>query len=83
MFSNPSLNNASNSCRWTLDLRWQRTDRPVGFYGLASGTEMRRENDPNFKIDWSSFEKTSLVDAIKAVATNQVRTNPQSYVYGL
>ena len=29
-----SLENVSDKIRWSLDLRWQRPDKPNGFYGL-------------------------------------------------
>ena len=29
-----SLENISDKIRWSLDLRWQRPDKPNGFYGL-------------------------------------------------
>ena len=42
--------------RWSLDLRWQRADHPVGFYGLKTGVKMSSSTDPNFKIDWESCD---------------------------
>ena len=51
-----SLNNLSDEIRWSLDLRWQRSDMAVGFYGLKDGIKMRSSNDPDFKIDWESFD---------------------------
>lgn len=47
----------SNKIRWSLDLRWQRPSEPVGFYGLKDGILMRTSKDPNYKIDWESFNK--------------------------
>ena len=38
-----------------MDLRWQRADKKVGFYGLKEGVKLRSE-DPNFKIEWDSFD---------------------------
>ncbi|XP_071162484.1 1-deoxypentalenic acid 11-beta-hydroxylase-like [Mytilus edulis] len=52
-----SLPNMSNKIRWSLDLRWQRPSEPVGFYGLKDGILMRTSKDPNYKIDWESFNK--------------------------
>ena len=37
-----------------MDLRWQRADQKIGFYGLKEGIKLRSE-DPNFKIDWEPF----------------------------
>ena len=50
-----SLNNQSDKVRWSLDLRWQRVDKPVGFFGLKEGVQMRSSTDPNFKINWEGF----------------------------
>lgn len=50
-----SLNNFSDQIRWSLDLRWQRADKSVGFYGLKDGVRMRSSTDPNHKIDWDTF----------------------------
>ncbi len=36
-------------------MRWQRADKPVGFFGLKHGVKMRSSTDPNFKIDWEGF----------------------------
>ena len=47
----------SKKIRWSLDLRWQRPSEPVGFYGLKQGILMRTSKDPNYKIDWESFNK--------------------------
>ena len=45
----------SNDIRWSLDLRWQRADKPVGFYDLKEGVLMRTKDQPNLTIDWDSF----------------------------
>ena len=50
----PSLDNMSDDVRWSLDLRWQRADQPVGFYGLKQGVLMRSSAGP-VDIDWSGF----------------------------
>jgi hypothetical protein len=51
-----SLNNMSDDIRWSLDLRWQAADKPVGFYGLKDGVRLR-SSDPNWKgVDWESFD---------------------------
>ena len=54
-----SLMNNSDVIRWSLDLRWQRADRDVGFYDMKRGVRMRSSTDPNFVIDWNSFEAAS------------------------
>ncbi|ELT94126.1 hypothetical protein CAPTEDRAFT_227964 [Capitella teleta] len=55
MIPHRSLENESDRVRWSLDLRWQKSDQPVGFYGMKDGVRMRSSDDPNFKIDWDSF----------------------------
>lgn len=52
-----SLPNLSNDIRWSLDLRWQKSTEPVGFYNLKEGVLMRSSKDPNLKIDWETFNK--------------------------
>jgi len=37
-------------------MRWQRADRDAGFYDLKQGVRLRSSTDPNFAIDWTSFE---------------------------
>ena len=49
--------NTSDSIRWSLDLRWQRADEPVGFYGVKDGLLLRSE-DKNYKIDWTEWSTT-------------------------
>lgn len=60
LFSNAiphrSLDNVSDKIRWSLDLRWQDAKKPVGFYGLKPGIQMRSSSESNFKIDWDSFD---------------------------
>ena len=50
-----SLNNVSNVIRWSLDLRWQKPDKSVGFYGLKQGVLMRSEKNSFKEIDWDGF----------------------------
>ena len=35
-----SLENFSDKIRWSMDLRWQRPDKPNGFYGLKVSSDM-------------------------------------------
>ena len=46
----------SEGIRWSVDLRWQRASDPGGLWGMKDGVVMRSSNDPNFKIDWKSFD---------------------------
>ncbi|XP_046340454.2 phytanoyl-CoA dioxygenase domain-containing protein 1-like [Haliotis rufescens] len=55
MIPHRSLPNLSNVIRWSMDLRWQDSSKPVGFYGLKEGLLMRDPSKPNHKIDWSPF----------------------------
>lgn len=50
-----SLENRSDKIRWSLDLRWQRPDKPNGFYGLKDCLTMRRKSQANISIDWEPF----------------------------
>ena len=50
-----SLENYSDKVRWSLDLRWQRPDKPNGFYGLQESVLMRTAKDPNYVINWDQF----------------------------
>ncbi|KAK7103955.1 phytanoyl-CoA dioxygenase domain-containing protein 1 homolog [Littorina saxatilis] len=56
MIPHRSLNNVSNDIRWSLDLRWQKPDKSVGFYDMKEGVLMRTKDKPNLKVDWSSFD---------------------------
>ena len=51
-----SLANVSDEIRWSLDLRWQRPDCPVGFYDLKEGVLMRTTENPDMAIDWDKFD---------------------------
>nr|XP_039257237.1 uncharacterized protein LOC120333907 [Styela clava] len=46
-----SLENLTNSIRWSVDLRWQRTGDPVSSFGNC--VVMRTADNPDLKIDWS------------------------------
>ena len=37
-----------------MDLRWLRSDKPIGFFGVKDGVKLRSA-DPDFVIDWESF----------------------------
>ncbi|KAL8619571.1 hypothetical protein ACOMHN_019627 [Nucella lapillus] len=60
-----SLPNVSNDIRWSVDLRWQRTDKNPGFYDLKPGLEMRRRGEPDLPIDWDTFMSVSRSQAEK------------------
>ena len=59
----------SNEIRWSLDLRWQRPDKSVGFYDLNEGVLMRTKEQPDLKINWDTFTKIerhiAFVDKLK------------------
>jgi len=58
MIPHRSLNNLSSDIRWSLDLRWQRPEKSVGFYGLKEGVLMRSKKNPVKQIDWEGFLAT-------------------------
>ena len=47
-----SLENYSDKTRWSIDLRWQEPEKPIGFYNLKGNVLMRKADDPNYQIDW-------------------------------
>ena len=52
-----SLPNDSAITRWSIDLRWQQSGLPNGFFGLKSPIEMRRRGDALFQPDFSVWGK--------------------------
>jgi len=65
MIPHRSLNNVTKEIRWSLDLRWQRPDKSVGFYDLKEGVLMRTKEQPNLKIDFDSFDAKDRAKAAK------------------
>ncbi|XP_046567731.1 1-deoxypentalenic acid 11-beta-hydroxylase-like [Haliotis rubra] len=53
-----SLPNLSTDIRWSLDLRWQAPNKPVGFYGIRQGVLMRSAKDPDLKVNWDELQET-------------------------
>ncbi|XP_060578408.1 uncharacterized protein LOC132735471 [Ruditapes philippinarum] len=56
MIPHRSLPNVSEGIRWSVDFRWQRASDPGGLWGMKDGVVMRNSKDPNFKLDWTSFD---------------------------
>ena len=54
-----SLANRSKEIRWSLDLRWQKTQEPDGFWGIKQPVVMRKKSDPDYKVNWSDFNSVS------------------------
>eukprot|EP00914_Ancora_sagittata_P001382 GHVO01003615.1.p1 GENE.GHVO01003615.1~~GHVO01003615.1.p1 ORF type:complete len:260 (-),score=34.58 GHVO01003615.1:63-842(-) len=54
-----SLNNTSDKIRWSLDLRWQRSDKPLGFYGIKDGVKMRTATEAKVDVDWDAFNEVT------------------------
>ena len=52
----------SKKIRWSLDLRWQKAGDSIGYYGLKDGVRMRSSADPDFKIDWETFDAVDRHD---------------------
>ncbi|XP_034325415.2 phytanoyl-CoA dioxygenase domain-containing protein 1 [Magallana gigas] len=65
MIPHRSLPNLSKQIRWSLDLRWQKPEKPAGFYGIREHLLFRTSRDPGYKIDWSSFEGDNRWDIQK------------------
>ena len=63
-----SLNNTSDGIRWSMDIRWQSSHKPYGFYGLKDGLVFRDSKNPNHKIDWDSFFNIARNEEIDAAA---------------
>ena len=61
-----------------MDLRWQRADKPVGFYGLKNGVQMRSSEGP-IDIDWDGFDK---VDRHSAQQEYLEKVCDQTYILG-
>jgi hypothetical protein len=60
MVPHRSLDNLSDVIRWSLDFRWQSADVMDGcFYGLKDCVRMRSSTDPDFRIDWDSFNNVN------------------------
>nr|CAB3264842.1 phytanoyl-CoA dioxygenase-like [Phallusia mammillata] len=53
-----SLENQSEIIRWSLDLRWQKPDKPNGFYSLKDSVLMRTKKDKDYKINWDKMANT-------------------------
>ncbi len=78
-----SLNNLSEKIRWSMDFRWQRADKPVGFYGLKEGLVMKTSKDPNHVINWQEFEKINRnVEQIEASADKK-KVLSKNYIFSL
>ena len=58
-----SLENFSDKIRWSMDLRWQRPDKPNGFYGLKVSTAMMLNDNavPEIFSNIYSIENTDLI----------------------
>ncbi|XP_072022978.1 phytanoyl-CoA dioxygenase domain-containing protein 1 homolog [Amphiura filiformis] len=63
-----SLENHSDIIRWSLDLRYQRPDRPSGLWGVKECVVLRTKKEKNFKINWEDFEKVDRTKAQEQVA---------------
>ena len=50
-----SLPNQSAGVRWSLDLRWQRSGEPDGFYGIKAPIPLMQPATPGFAPDWAAW----------------------------
>lgn len=63
-----SLPNVSDEIRWSMDLRWQSSNKPSAFHGLKDSVLFRTEKDPNHVVDWKSFDSVNRTEVqLKAV----------------
>eukprot|EP00794_Sanderia_malayensis_P012089 gene12089-13335_t len=61
-----SLLNNSNNIRWSLDLRWNRTQDYNYFYGVKNSIPMRKSGNSNFPIKWQELQGTAAQYATEA-----------------
>eukprot|EP01129_Flabellula_baltica_P017647 TRINITY_DN9848_c0_g1_i1.p1 TRINITY_DN9848_c0_g1~~TRINITY_DN9848_c0_g1_i1.p1 ORF type:complete len:315 (+),score=75.94 TRINITY_DN9848_c0_g1_i1:330-1274(+) len=52
-----SVENTSNQIRWSVDLRWVRTNETSGFEHVKETIIMRKSDDPDHKIDFTEWAK--------------------------
>jgi len=43
--------------RWSVDLRWQSSEKPWGFFGLKPGVPLRSAKTPDLKVNWDEYDK--------------------------
>jgi hypothetical protein len=73
-----SLNNASDRIRWSVDVRWQKSQEPSGFPAKPL-LPLSRAGEPTFKPDWSLWadqDRHVLVKAQLAGKTPQEAPQP-------
>ena len=73
-----SLENYSDKVRWSLDLRWQDPMKPNGFHDLKECILMRKEGDPDYKIQWEGFaalDRTMLQNQAMGVSSDEFDTS--------
>ena len=69
-----SLENYSDSIRWSIDLRWQNPNLPNGFYGLKDTIVMRKADQPNYEIDWAGFAEVDR-NALQEAGVGHTKVN--------
>jgi hypothetical protein len=65
-----SLNNASDDIRWSIDLRWQRPDKPSG-YALKPLLPLTKKDEPGFSPDWEHWRQQDRHQIVKQSLTQQ------------
>ncbi|CAM4790016.1 unnamed protein product [Rotaria magnacalcarata] len=68
-----SMENYSQSIRWSLDLRWQNPKEPNGFYGLKDNILMTKSDDENFKPDWDEWSNINRAKLQEAAVKESIR----------
>ncbi|XP_059138648.1 uncharacterized protein LOC131927013 [Physella acuta] len=76
MIPHRSLNNRSDIIRWSIDLRWQDPEKPIGFYGIKPGVLMRSQKHPVEKIDWEAFTSVDRICGAAKKSTNREEEDP-------
>lgn len=63
-----SIPNVTDTIRWSIDLRWQSSEKPDGFWGLKPGVPMRSAKNPDLKIDWDEYDSFDRYRVLKQLA---------------
>ena len=69
-----SLNNASEEIRWSIDLRWQRPDKPSG-YALKPLLPLTSKDEPSFSPDWEHWRKQDRHAIVKQSLSGQQQSS--------
>lgn len=65
-----SITNTSNDIRWSLDLRWNDSRDPTGFYNLKDSLPLCSGGE-DLKVDWSTWGKIGRTELQTKVTCGQ------------